>query len=250
MPAARLTGQASIVHPYDVLAQSDGGDLMLHALLCNEADVRDDVTSETVLRTFHMGPPLGPRRMPCDAFGTAELTTGQAAKLKAFLADRQEERNAEERRLRRLGRRWRAGSQYRIHPEATPPTPDYPLWRFSCVGFVLRAYQSARVHLLTGPYPSKTMEDLKRLYPHSAGHLDDPGQRNALGIGDGDRWPVILVGYVLHSLNRAASDINGANAQRYAPQIGDEYFPRAVVAERPLGNAGRSKSRGSPTEQG
>lgn len=83
---------------------------------------------------------------------------------------------------------------------------------------------SARVKLLMGPYPPKTVDQLKRLYPDAAMYLDDPDQRKALGLETGDRWPVILVGYVLHSLRREAVEINGPDAQPYCPQEGDEFF--------------------------
>jgi hypothetical protein len=225
MPAARLTSQPAVVHPYDVLAQSDGATgLMLHALLCNEADVRGDVTDKTELRTFHMGPPLGAWRAACDAFGTVNLTAKQKAKIKSFIDERQEERAAERRRLFELGGHWDARSQYLVHPEATPPTPDYPLWRFNCVGFVLQAYRRAGIKLLTGPFPLKTVDDLKRLYPYAAIQLDDPDQRTALGIGVGHRWPVLLVGYVLHSLGRKVEEVNGPGAEPYCPWEGDEFF--------------------------
>lgn len=225
MPAARLTSQPTVVHPYDVLAQSDGTTgLMLHALICNEANVRADVTDNTELRAFHMGPPLLRSGETCDAFGTANLTATQRAKIKSFLDERQAERAAERRRQAELGGHWDAGSQYRIHPPATPPTPDYPLWRFNCVGFVLLAYQRARIKLLIGPYPLKTVNDLKRLYPDAADYLDDPDRRKWLGLENGEGWPVILVGYVLHSLRREAGENNGPDAEPYCPQEGDEFF--------------------------
>lgn len=225
MPAAKLSDEPSVVYPYDVLAQSAGATgLMLHALLCNEADARHDVTDETVLRGFHMGPPLGPHRAACDAYGTAGLTAKQRSKVKVFVNDRREERAAEKRRLRQGGRAWNAMAQYRIHPEATPPTRDYPLWRFNCVGVVTQAYISAGIELLTGPYPLKSVGDIKRLYPDAAGYLDDADQRKALGIGEGDRWPVVLVGYLLHSLSRPIGEINGPGAQPYCPREGDEFF--------------------------
>src|SRR5487761_1521237 len=225
MPAATLSDKPATVQPYDVLAQSDGATgLMLHAVLCNEANPRRDVTDKTLLRVFHMGPPLGPWRAACDAHGTAGLTAEQRAKVKTFLSDRRAERAAEKRRLKQAGRRWNARSQYRIHPEAAPPSREYPLWRFNCIGFVTEAYLMAGVRLLTGPYPLKSLDDLRRLYPYAARHLDDLAERTALGIGEGDRWPVVLVGYVLHSLSRPIEEINGPRAEPYLPRDGDEFF--------------------------
>lgn len=228
MPAQRLySAQPAAVHPYDVLAQSDGtSDLMLHALLCNEAASQNGITDSSVLRTFHMGPPLGPRRDLCDAVGSANLSADQRRKIKSFVDDRRAEKEAEKRRLRARGLSWNATAQYRIQPAATRPSRRFPLWRFSCVGLVLEAYKTARVYLLAPPLPLKTVADLKRLYPQFASELDDPDTRHDLGIGTGDRWPVALVGYVVHSLARTAAEINGAGAQPYQPHVGDEFYPR------------------------
>lgn len=204
---------------------SDGATgLMLHALLCIEANVRADVTDKTVLRAFHMGPPLGRKSARCNTYGTANLTAAQKAKIKTFIDGRRKEREAEEKRISELGGRWDARSQYCIHPAASPPTADYPVWRFSCVGLVLQAYQRARIELLTEPYPLKTVDHLKQFYPSVARYLDDPNHRKALGLEGDDGWPVILVGYVLHSLRRTVAEINGPDAEPYRPQAGDELF--------------------------
>lgn len=236
MPAQRLSNQPATTHPFDVLAQSDGvGNLMLHALLCNESATRNDVTNDTIINSFHMGPPLGPRRAACDAVGSANLTDEQREKVKTFIKDRREEKAAEKKRLQALGLDWDSSSQYRIQPAATRPSRKHPLWRFSCVGLVLQAYKAARVSLLRRPFPLKTADDLKRVYPHFASDLEDADTRIHLGIGTGDRWPVALVGYVMHSLARPSEEINGPAAEPYQPQEGDEYFPRESDAvEQPV----------------
>ena len=56
--------------------------------------------------------------------------------------------------------------------------------------------------------------------------LDDEATRKDFGLREGDRWPVVLVGYVMHAMNRPSEEINGEKATPYAPQEGDEYFPR------------------------
>ncbi len=173
-----------------------------------------------------MGPPLGPRRDTIDAVGSANLAPKQRRQVKAFIDDRLLEKKAQESRQRALGAHWDSTSQYCIHPPAEEPTPNRPFWRFSCIGLVMQAYRDGGLELLAGPFPRKTIGDLKALYPNCSDELDDPAVRVRLGIGEGDDWPVALVGYVLQALNREDELVNGATAQPYQPMDGDEYFPR------------------------
>ncbi len=83
------------------------------------------------------------------------------------------------------------------------------------------------MELLASPFPRKTIGDLKALYPNCSDRLDDPDVRARLGIGEGDDWPVALVGYVLQALNREDELVNGPKTQPYRPLDGDEYFPHA-----------------------
>ncbi|HVA46794.1 MAG TPA: hypothetical protein VNH11_10555 [Pirellulales bacterium] len=59
-------------------------------------------------------------------------------------------------------------------------------------------------------------------YPWAKDRLDDPAFRREMGIGEGDRWPVVLAGYVVNALNRAVELIRQAP---YEPMRGDEFFP-------------------------
>lgn len=219
MPARTLTDEPTTIHPFDVLGQTDGtSHLMVHALLCNETDSRTDVTKQSEINCSHMGPPLGQRSISCDAVGSAELNDTHRRKIKLFVDDRLLERAAEKKRGRLHG----LLAEYRIHPPATRPSQEFPLWRFSCVGYVLEAYKAAGIRLLGAPLPFRTLDELKQLYPHHARRLDDSDIRTHLGIGEGDRWAVALVGYVLNSLSRAVDQIH---SDEYIPQPGDEYFP-------------------------
>ena len=234
MPATRITETPVEVHPFDVLA-TGSGDLMIHAMLCHEDNPRNDVTRATAVKTSHMGPPLGPKQLQCDAVGSAELGEDERIKLKDYVNYHRQETENEKLIHRRLGIRWDSTTQYRIHPPYSPPTPDYNLWRFSCVGYVLKAYESVRIKLLDEKPPAKTIDDLKRLYPFAAAELDDPDKRQGLGIGEGENWPVALVGYLLHSLARDISLIRGPNAQPYVPNEGDEYF---AIQDNPIERTG------------
>lgn len=43
-----------------------------------------------------------------------------------------------------------------------------------------------------------------------------------MGVDVGDRWPVIMAGYVVNSLNRSPEEIR---LTPYKPRSGDEFFP-------------------------
>jgi hypothetical protein len=78
---------------------------------------------------------------------------------------------------------WNSAKQYRIHPPVTKPSRDCNFWRFSCVGFVLAAYQDAGITLIGNVKPGKRLDQLKRIYADA--RLDDPAFRADMGIGHG-----------------------------------------------------------------
>jgi len=224
MPAWILSAEPTHVTPFDVLAQGSGGsDLMVHALLFYEESARTDVVKGALLKCVHMGPPFSQRDRQVDAVGTAVLTDEDIRKIKTFADDRLRERKAEEERLKRIKQEDSLRVEYCIHHPSQKPTAIFSLWRFSCVGFVLQAYRTARIELPGTPLPLRTLDELKQFYPTHAAKLDDPETRKQLGIDQGDSWPVALVGYVLHSLSRQPTEIRGTP---HAPKSGDEYFPR------------------------
>jgi hypothetical protein len=117
---------------------------------------------------------------------------------------------------------------YCILPHAEPYREDdgrYVRTRFSCAGFVLEAYKLARIALLEPDgLPMVGMDVLRLAYPIQM-RLLGSGRINAdsLGLtGDGP-WPVLLCGYLFHSLNRSANEIR---EQPYAPAAGDWLFTR------------------------
>ena len=190
---------------------------------------RNDVTNTTDLETAHMGPPLEPQSHRAHAAGTAGLSDEQTAMIKTFVDRSLSASKAEQRRARMFGLQ-----QYVIHRSIEPPSEHFPFWRYSCVGFVLHAYRTARISLLDQPAPLKTLAQIKALYPNHAQHLDTPATQRRLGVeagtgratADGEAWPIELPGYVLHSLHRPVDQINGPIATPYSPRIGDEYYPR------------------------
>jgi hypothetical protein len=230
MPAQRTTENVSITaRPGDMLAKSNGvSDLMVHAMLFDEDNDRSDVTSTTHLRTAHMGPPLGNLTLTCDAIAGIGLTDDQKLRIKKFIARCKDASDKRKKEYQKRGMKADPRELYVILPSAKPPDGDFAYWRFSCVGFVLKAYDEMKITLLKGPIPERTLVELKNFYPLFAKELDDANTRSEMGIGTGSRWPVELVGYVLHSFARNEAEVI---AGPYTPQPGDEYFPR----QRPSG---------------
>jgi hypothetical protein len=207
-----------------MLARSNGiSNLMVHAMLFDEDNVRADVTSTTYLRIAHMGPPLGRATLTSDAVGGIELSEDQKVRIKKFIAQHNDASDKRKKEQRKRGQKPDPRDLYVILPSAKGPIGDKPFWRFSCVGFVVKAYEELKIVLLKGPIPERTLAELKHFYPGFAKDLDDASIRFEMGIGTGDRWPVELVGYLLHSFARSDTDVM---AGPYAPRLGDEYFPR------------------------
>lgn len=225
MSAQRTTESTPITASQgDMLAKSSGiSDLMVHAMLFDEDNERTDVTSTTQLRIAHMGPPLGRATLTSDAIGRIDLSEDQKLRIRNFVAQCKDASDKRKKEYKK--RRLKADPRelYVILPSAKSPTGDFAYWRFSCVGFVLKAYSDLKVVLLKGPFPERTLEELKTFYPGFAEELDDANTRSAMGIGTGEHWPVELVGYLLHSFARSDTEVI---AGPYTPQPGDEYFPR------------------------
>jgi hypothetical protein len=225
MPAKRTTANVPITaSPGDMLAKSNGAsDLMVHAMLLDEENPRSDVTIATQLRIAHMGPPLGNATRTSDAVGGIGLSKDQSLRIKKFIAQCKNASDKRKEEYRKRDQKPDPRELYVILPSAKSPNKDFTYWRFSCTGFVLKAYEQLKIVLLKGPIPHRTLDELKAFYPFFAQELDKPDTRAEMGIGTGDSWPVELVGYLLHSFARSDAEII---AGPYAPQLRDEYFPR------------------------
>lgn len=150
----------------------------------------------------HMGPP----------FGDSEL---QNARLLAFvrLTEQQEMAISD----------WITDVKTRIHPRLDyVGTPSHALipdengrglyWRFSCSGFVVRAYQEAGLNLVAEepalPLVGKAL--LHSVWQHVFSHMQPgPVRDRAVSFkmrqwgftGEGP-WRVLLPGYIFHALNQ------------------------------------------------
>lgn len=232
MPMRMVDDGTHSVGKYDVCAKyGTEHRLLVHAFLCNEDDARKIDRDRRDVRGLHMGPPLGVSTTQADTIGSADLTDAERRQIKSFVDERLSESKAHRKRLLALENetlRDHLVAEYVICPAAKPPDRDFPLWRFNCAGFVIKAYEEADIEILVEEIPRVTLEDLKQAYQHESMRLDDAEFREQMGIGDGTSWPVVLVGYVAHSFNRSAAEIRNSP---YQPEPGDEYFPRIETTD-------------------
>lgn len=231
MPTRKPTETVCPVKRFDVCAQyADEASVLAHAMLAN--DSCDWSKSNLSLRCVHINPKLDDNTQAVQVVGTANLDDAEILAIKTFVQGSLGERRALNKRLRLLGKENDRYAQYIIYPAVAPPSQDYPLWRFSCVGFVLQAYLRAGITLIDSNIPQVTLAELVRIYPHVSGLTTL--ERDELGIGWGSSWPVVFVGYVFASLARESSQIRHAP---YVARIEDiEYLP---VDEEPAAKKDR-----------
>ncbi len=223
MTSVRVTQkQPTSVGPFDVLGL-DFREVLCHAMLCDERTVRTGVTPRTKLEVTHMCPPIRAEAARCDVVGKIKLSDGEIRKIKRFVSRFRTEMtaNAKLSELSQSSTLELERSQYLIFPEKLPPSRNCSHWSFSCVGYVLSAYESIGIKLLDSNRPLKTLDQLRQIYPQVA-QLADPNIRSKYILVEGESWPVALVGYLFNSLSRIDAEIRETPFQ---PCVGDEHFP-------------------------
>ena len=86
-------------------------------------------------------------------------------------------------------------------------------WRFSCAGFVLYCYkEGAKINLLDpdhSKFPRIDRNILAQIYDPDRMRMFDRRRQRA-GLQGTGPWPIILCGYVLHSLLRSPDQIRSS----------------------------------------
>lgn len=225
-PSYRVGESSVTLNLFDVVGH-DGADpgFVTHTGLAASAGVQN----ANVLPILDMGPPLhghgAGAQIKASVVGTASLTDDEVRKLQTFV-----DRHANEHQVFlqfSMGQLLTAAPQmYCIHPHASPLRESdgrYVRTRFSCAGFVLEAYKTARIKLLLpGALPVVDFTVIKLAYP-SQSRLIDSGRisAEALGLEGNGPWPVLLCGYLFHALNRDADVVRHIP---YQPVTENRYF--------------------------
>jgi hypothetical protein len=230
MPASRVVTDEVTLAAYDVVAK-DGvtPTFIAHVGLAQSGGTQPAVN----LAIYDMSPPLhGPdyaTTINVTAFGVAELNNDEIQKIRTFL-DLQSSEHEVIRQLSSADVLRHIREIYTIYPHATPATQDdgrYSRMRFSCAGFVFEAYSAARIKLLDpSQLPYIDLRTINDAYPNETRLIGRGLVRHEdLGLGGDGPWPVLLCGYLLNSLCRAAVAVR---ADVYSVSAGDECFPQKV----------------------
>lgn len=224
MPAHRLTDGGSSIARSDIVGADAKGSKHLLRHISLAAKSYESVRSGDSIDVNHMGPPL---ERNCSsvvhAQGTAELNDDELNQIELFIDEHLNEQEAQARRK---------FANYIVHPHADY-SPDQSFRRFSCAGYVVEAYAEAGINVidLKADLPSIYLdtlftvnEDLRRIErnPQLRQRSGAPSLEE-LGLEGDEPWPVLLPGYVFHSLARDAAEIRQVP---YRAIEGDEKFPR------------------------
>jgi hypothetical protein len=222
MPSQRLNRDTIQVSKFDIAGcdSANGRFFIRHVGLFEHS--HQSFNSDGSASLVHMGPPLESTSgaVKIQVVGTLPLSEDETRQIGAFIDDVQNEYEA-------------AGlsglSQYTIRHlvDAVRDNDGSVVYRkYSCVGFVVAAYSEAGIELLDRneeELPPVSLETLLKAYPDQKNALENPRLRERFGLSGEASWPIMLAGYVFHSLNRAQSEIRSVP---YTPKAGDELFPR------------------------
>lgn len=213
MPAQRLTDDSISISKSDIVGcDADGESGFVRHVALSDND-QTGIKSDDTVTVNHMGPPLELNaEFQIHVHGCLKLTDDELKKIELFIDEYTEEQKAQSQRS--------MCDDYIIMPH-TALSPDKSFRRFSCVGYVIEAYREAGIEILKRDTPPKVeLSTLKIPYPILEKMKRKTKERFGLK-GDGP-WPVLLPGYVFHSLKRTPEEICKTP---YEPQIGDEFFP-------------------------
>ena len=217
MTSFRVTSQTLHPNQYNILGECDTDDFVRHVAIAAEGWSHNRMSFPVV----HMGPPLNRGgAMRADAVGTVVLTVDELEVIKRFAQLHISEHGSTK------FCRTNSHQFYCIHPHASPFSESdgrYVRTRFSCVGFVYECYKQAGIQLLdVTNQPVVDLDRIRNCYPVFSRLLDITKSRNLMGLtGDGP-WPVMLCGYLFHSLARGDDEIRSTP---YCPQASDAHFP-------------------------
>ena len=216
MPATRLGNNPQAVRRFDVLGEDTSTRPRFIRHLGLFSGSTGIVVAGSQARVDHMGPPLERNgNLSVSAWGTVPLNNDEVNQVQLWIDERINEYRAQS-----LSK-W---DQYIARPhvkDVRRAGGTIQHQQFSCAGFVIEALRDAGIDLIETDervLPRVDIDCLRQAYPRLP---RAPKLRLQLGLDGDGPWPVVLCGYVLHSLNRTEIEIRDG---RYRPQAGDEYF--------------------------
>lgn len=218
MPARRISVNITIGE-FDVLGSFAGTEetAIRHVGLATGNQTVHE--SAQLLNVAHMRPPLLMGQMGAEFVGNTQLSANARRKIQVFLDDQlSEDEAARERRSNQSASTLEA---YIIHPAFERRTKDYASHKYSCAGFVQRAYSLARINLVAADalLPDIELDTIAQIYPQHAMYLARPLLRREFGLNGDGPWRVLFPGYLMKSLARSYSEISSGPYQPSAEDI-------------------------------
>jgi hypothetical protein len=188
----------------------------------------DSIGEERKVTVHHMGPPIEvDDQCECHVIGQVGLTNEEIEAIEDWISSVATQYCS----IKVL-----PFQQYVIvpHMDCVISEEDRPLrQRFSCVGYVIEAYQKAEVVLLkTDELPDAHRQDVEKAYPGLDRIANNPVHAKKFGFvsygdiglpGDGP-WKIPLPGYLFHSTARYRSD--AARPEPFVPtSIAQACYP-------------------------
>ena len=174
-----------------------------HAGLTNQE--HPEVKVKQPVSVCHMQPPLAANsEMLAHVHGDAELTDDEANQIALFADEHAEEHEAQNRRIDRV---------YVVRPHTVDTREDDETTvsrKFSCAGFVIEAYRNAGIDLVDtdeDALPQVAKESVSIAYPQIFARSNASAILTGIGLNGSGPWPVVLPGYLFHSLARDAGEI-------------------------------------------
>lgn len=224
MPIVDLRTHETTVYSWDVLFQFGYGqpEYVDHLGLFGDEQAQRGVTSKTNLPITHVQPCLLETHSRNDFIGTANLSEDERLDVAVFVEGVRNEKEGLRDLAKLVGEENARRRLFRLYPCYSPGTDDFAFRRFSCVGFVIMAYDAIRIPLLSSSVPDIFYSDLLLIECDDLDHIRDAETRDYLGISDTEPMAFIFPGYVLHAMNRPADVIRN---DPYSPHRGDEHYP-------------------------
>jgi hypothetical protein len=237
MPTILLRGYTPTDVPaYAVIGQYGDpyqGDFVTHVAVLRE---KSCLSFGDPAEVWHMGPPLvvgvqslrsarGRDRCAAHVAGHAEpLSDHDKERIETFLAEVDKEDCD--------------SGRYVVSPavkEVRAPDSGILLYRrFSCAGLVLACYSKIGIDLVeeNDHLPPVYLDTLAQVYGDRV-RDESYREKRDLGIPGGGPWPILLPGYLLHSLQRATPEIRNRAHQPAVPANQpavppDAFFPGAA----------------------
>lgn len=202
-----------------------------------------EIERRTGIEVFHVCPPISAGNSPsrldqCDLIADLALDQEETASIETWRAgvDREVTQHPDV----------RAFQQYTLIPHVRWHTAENGRRirrRFSCIGFVTDAYESAGIQLLDPTcLPQAGEHDLRIAFPDLARLEAAPPHvterklgfkgRSDLGILGSGPWPVMLPGYAFQATERATAE--HPRPASYRPtSVDDAYYPRRANPAQP-----------------